>query len=239
MAIKSLSGGILFEGAGRAVRGALEESAARGLCLEGANLRGGKLAQASCDGLRAAYSCFWGADLAGADMGEADLRFCDFRKANLAGICFAGSNLTGADFHGAYMADAIFEGAVLKDTRFSCPSLWSCDLDGVRDMRGLTYSHHGEVEIKLTRPPLVLHGAGKRMVAFEEYILWGAALYPYHDLPGGLMACLENIGRTPLWRAAAQARSRNANSPMLKRESRAFDIKSFLSLIGQKCPQNL
>ncbi len=194
MIIRNTHGKVIAHSDQKTLRRALEYSVSQGMDLSSADFRGTKLARASLDGMRAQGACFWGADLEGCDLGLADLRMADMRRASLKDCCLAESDLTGADLRGAFFSNTLFEGSILDGVKISCPSIWSCDLQNVSSMRGLVYSHKGEVDITLGRPPIVIRGLSQRLVLLPGFCLWGSGIYPVHDMPADLVHALKSTG---------------------------------------------
>lgn len=205
MIIRNINGAVITHSDERTLRRAAEQCVAQKLDLSGADFRGEKLVKASLDGARAKGACFWGADLTGSDLGIADLRGADMRRASLKECCLAESDLSGADLRGAYFSNTLLDGAILDGARISCPSVWSCDLQTVSSMCGLVYSHKGEVDIVLNRPPLVLRGLPQRLVLLPGFCLWGSRIYTADDMPADLRramksanAAMTNMLRRPM-----------------------------------------
>lgn len=173
MIIKSIKGKTLYKSSRKSLRSALEDCARKGIDISGANLRRAALSGARLDGLKAQGACFWGADLAGADLAASDLSGADLRAANLKDCCLSGSHMNGADLSGAYFSQTLFAGAVLEKAIITCPSFWNCDLHLAKSLKGLRYCHLGESEVILKTSPLVVRDATRRIVAGQDFCLWG------------------------------------------------------------------
>jgi hypothetical protein len=182
MFIKSIDGFVLYETAAKTMRRALEEAISSNIDLNGADLRKTSLRQASLDGLKAKDACLWGADLTGADITMADLSGCDLRNACLENACLAHSNLTGAHLEGAFFSKALLEGADLSNIRFSCASLFDCDLRLVQSLNGATFVPDGEVEVALRSCPVVIKGLPQNLVIMENECLQGGELLRRNDM---------------------------------------------------------
>ena len=205
MIIKSITGSVLFEGRAAGIRKTLEYCANADISMEGADLRKAGLSRAGLDNIRLRGACLWGANLSGADMGYADLRGCDLRQSDLLNVCFSHSDLRGADLRGALFGHTLFDGAALEDIKVSCPTFWDCDFTEASSFSRVSYSHQGEIEIMLYRPPLVVRGLAQRLVLFEGGLcLWGSGLYMAHSMPPVLQKAFYHLvseigGFPPRW----------------------------------------
>lgn len=173
MIIKSIKGETLYKSSRKSLRAALEYCARKGIDISGANLRRAALSGARLDGLKAQGACFWGADLSGADLAASDLSAADLRAANLKDCVLSDSHMNGADLSGAYFSQTHFDGAVLEKAIVTCPSFWNCDLHLAKSLKGLRYCHLGESEVILKTSPLVVRDATRRIVAGNDFCLWG------------------------------------------------------------------
>ncbi len=162
MYIKSLSGNILFEGSFKTLRRCVEAAISDKVDLADANLRGanlryGKLDEASLNG-----ACLWGADLTHADCAGSTMKKTDFRATNLKDACLAESDLSDADFRGSYFENTIIRAAIFDRAQFSCPSVFSCDFSEAKHFNDAIYWHLGETACALPakpgiiRPPVTL-----------------------------------------------------------------------------------
>ncbi len=219
MIICSLSGKKLFETRHKTVKNTLEEVVERNIDLSYADLRNCKITDASLDGMIAPGASFWGTDFGGSDIGYAILHGADLRCANLSDCCFAHSNLTGANMNGAQFSRTIVEGAVLDRARVSCPSFWECDLQTAQSMIGLVYSHLGEDEIALEKPPVIIKGMGSPFVLHGDTCLWGSVFFNGKDMPPVLYESLSSICATIERMVNSGTSSHNAKYPMPKKES--------------------
>lgn len=186
MYLKSVSGETLFKSSHITIREAVEEAVAEGVCLKGINLRKAKLQGAQLDMAKMTDACFWGADLTSADMSDGCFDSADFRTAILKDACLAEGSFIDVNFHGAHCSQMIIDGADFSNTRFSCPSIFSCDLGGVSCLEGAIYSHHGEVDCALSSAPIIIKGLNQPVVIMRRDILIGAD----HKKMGG-SACRE------------------------------------------------
>ena len=215
MIIKSIDGKTIVKTSHRTIRKTVEWCVSEGIGLHSADLRKARLSQASLDGLKARGACFWGADFSGADMGFADLRRADLRCANLEKTCLAESDLEKADLQGAYFAGALLEGVNMEKAVVSCPSVWGCNMQDAASLEGLIYRHRGEMDIVLSRPPLIVRGLGKRLAVFDGACLWGADLYRAGEMPLAAQRALFSA-RTAIEKAMQCDISRPANKPIRK-----------------------
>lgn len=176
MFLKSTTGKILYEGQFSSVRKGVERAIEDHCILDGIDLRKANLAGASMDGARMRGACFWGANLGKADMSEGDFEGADFRTANLLDTCLAESNCHEANFSGAYFSRTIVIAADLSETVFSCPSIFSVDLQEAETLRGAVYNHLGETECDLSHAPLIIRGLQKPLVFMDDSVLVGTTI---------------------------------------------------------------
>lgn len=216
MIIKSINGKILCETRYKTPRGALEYCAEEGINLSFADLRGMKLSRASIDGVILRGACLWGVCLEGADIGYADLSGADLRNASLKDTCLSGSDLRGADLRGAYCSGTLFEDAGIDGMIASCPSLWQCDLALAAPFRVFTYLHKGEETLSVQAVPLVIDGAGGRLVVIGENVLCGHTLRVLSDLPLALQKAVFALRAAQQQEKTAFIRFENAKMPIPK-----------------------
>jgi uncharacterized protein YjbI with pentapeptide repeats len=186
MYLKSVSGETLFKSSHITIKEAVEEAVAEGVCLKSINLRKAKLEGAQIDMAKMPGACFWGADLTSADMSDGCFDEADFRTATLKDSCLSEGSFIGANFHGAHCSQMLIDGTNFSNTRFSCPSIFSCDLGSVSDLGGAIYSHHGEVDCLLSSAPIIIRGLDQPVVIMGQDILIGSE----HNKMGG-SACHE------------------------------------------------
>lgn len=216
MIIKSLSGKTIYQSEKRTIKAALEEGIRNNVDFSHADFRHAKLSNGCCDGLIARDACFWGADLANANIGFADLRDADMRCANLKDCCLADSHLAGADLRGAYFSQTIVDAAVLDGILASCPSFWSLDLAAAASFKGAVFCHKGERDIVLRRLPWIVDGPGQRLVIHENQCLLGAEFYDGGLMPLALEQSLSHL-RVVADRLLRGSISHNAFRPIPKR----------------------
>lgn len=163
MRLISVCGDTLYKSSYITIKESVEEAVSEGVVLNNINLRGTKLCGARLDMAKMDGACLWGADLTGANMSDGSFKGADFRTAILKDTCLADSVCTDANFHGAYFSKTLFNGTELSTTRFSCPSLFSCDLTQVQSLKNAIFSHQ----------PIVIHGLSQRVVIMDEDLLIG------------------------------------------------------------------
>ena len=186
MYLKSVSGETLFKSSHVTIKEAVEEAVAEGGRLDGINLRKAKLQGAKFDMAKMSGACFWGADLTGADMRDGCFDDADFRTTILKDACLSEGSFIDTNFHGAHCSQMLIDGVNFSNARFSCPSIFSCDLSSVSHLDGAIYSHHGEVDCPLSSAPIIIKGLNQPVVIMEKDILIGAE----HNKMGG-SACHE------------------------------------------------
>ena len=197
MIIRNINGAVIAHSDEKTLRRAAEYCVMQNMDLSGADFRGGRLRGAALDGMRGKDACFWSADLTNSDLGLADLR-------------------------GAYFSSTILEGAVLDGAKISCPSFWSCDLQNIKSMHGLIYSHRGEVDISLNRPPLVVRGLPQRLVLLPGFCLWGSWIYPAGDMPADLRHALKSAGASMTDMLRRSVRNAKPHIPKINGAEAAF-----------------
>ncbi len=182
MIIYSIKGKKIYDSKAKTIRGAIEEAVANNIDLTGADLRKANLKNASLDGLKAPKSCFWGANLACADMAGADLDGSDLRNTALGGACLAHTSLQKTDLQGAYFSHTILENANLGGAKISCISFFDCDLRSVGNLRDATFVHWGEEEIELESPPIVIKGLPQNIILAGHACIRGAEILDWGDM---------------------------------------------------------
>lgn len=215
MIIRDTEGRPLVKTDHKTIRQTLEWCVAEGVYLPGADLRKAKLSQACLDGLQARGCSLWGADLSGADIGYSDLRHADLRCAMFKDTCLVQSDLSAADLRGAYFSCTLLDEARLDGATVSCPSFWDCDLQNLRSMMGLVYSHLGEDSVTLSTFPVVIKGFSKRLVMFETHGLWGNDLCAAGEWPQEAERALFSA-KTIAERVMRRNILHAANKPILK-----------------------
>ncbi|NCO03632.1 MAG: pentapeptide repeat-containing protein [Alphaproteobacteria bacterium] len=173
MRLISVCGDTLFKSSYITIKESVEEAVSEGASLHNINLRGAKLSGARLDMAKMNHACLWGADLTGADMSDGLFKGADFRTAILKDTCLADSDCGGANFHGAYFSRTILNGTHLSQSKFSCPSLFSCDLSHVQTLRGAVFCHQGEIDCPMDHPPIVIHGLHQPIVIMGHDLLIG------------------------------------------------------------------
>ncbi|HPD82776.1 MAG: pentapeptide repeat-containing protein [Alphaproteobacteria bacterium] len=109
-------------------------------------------------------------------MSEGNFQNADFRTANFLDTCLVEADCEGANFEGAYFSRTLFTYANLCKTQFSCPSLFTIDLAGVKTLEGAVYSHLGEVDCDLSHAPLIIRGLHKPLIFMDDYTIIGAEI---------------------------------------------------------------
>lgn len=174
MRLQSVSGETLFKSSHVTVKESVEEAVSEGVCLDGINLRKAKLSGAQLDMAKMKNACFWGADLTGADMSDGCFDGADFRTAILKDSCVSEASFIHSNFHGAYCSQMLVAGADFKKALFSCPSIFSCDLEATACLKGAVYSHHGEIDCPLSHAPIIIKGLKQPVVIMGQDILIGS-----------------------------------------------------------------
>ena len=174
MRLKSVCGDTLFKSSHVTIKESVEEAVAEGVCLDFINLRKANLVGAQIDMAKMHGACLWGADLTGADMSYGCFDGADFRTAILKDACISEGSFLNSNFHGAYCSQMLVDGADLSGTKFSCPSIFSCDLSLSKSLSGAVYSHHGEVDCALSRAPIIIRGLDQPVVIMGNDILIGS-----------------------------------------------------------------
>lgn len=178
MIIRSIQGSILYKSDKISFKAALEQAVKRGVDLSHGDFRGQKLYRAHLDGIIAPGACLWGSDCRGADMAGADLRDADLRNINFKDACLAESNLEGANLSGSFFNNTIFRGTNMGSIIFSCPSLFSCDLEEAFNFHHAIYCHKGECDIVLDHAPITVRGLRRgRIIIMGDYFLWQGDLF--------------------------------------------------------------
>lgn len=181
MYLKSVRGDTLFKSSYVTIKESVEEAVSEGVCLDYINLRKANLVGAHMDMAKMHGACLWGADLTSADMSDGCFDDADFRTVILKDACISDGSFINANFHGAYCSQMLVDGADLSGSKFSCPSIFSCDLVSAKSLKNSTYSHHGEIDCPLSDPPIVIRGLDKQVVIMGSDILVGAD----HEKIGG------------------------------------------------------
>lgn len=215
MIVKSVTGKILVETGHKSMRQTLEWCAREGVDLSGADLRKAKLSHASLDGLMVRDACLWGVDLTSSDIGFSDIREADLRCAMLKDTCLAESDLTGADLRGAYFSSTILDDARFDRALVSCPSFWDCDLQNMRSMEALVYSHLGEESLTPSAFPVVVKGLSRRLVLLGSHGIWGNELYKAGDWPLEAQRALFKA-KALIEKTMSGCHSQSAKKPMRK-----------------------
>jgi uncharacterized protein YjbI with pentapeptide repeats len=176
MYLKSIEGTVLFEGRFHSIKQGLEMAVADKVDLKGVNLRRANLKNALLDGAKLEKACLWGACLTNADMSNCALSGADFRAANMKDACLAEADCSKVDFSGAYFSRTIIRHADLSGTRYSCPSIFTLDLNEANSLKRSVYSHRGEVDCDISRAPVIVRGLEKPLVFMDDKILIGTQL---------------------------------------------------------------
>ncbi|MAZ75955.1 MAG: hypothetical protein CMH31_01485 [Micavibrio sp.] len=174
MRLQSVCGDTLFKSSHLTIKESVEEAISEGVCLDGINLRKANLSGARLDMAKMPNACFWGADLTGADMSDGCFDGADFRTAVLKDACLSEGSFISANFHGAYCSQMLIDGADFTKARFSCPSIFSCDLSTTSHLDGAIYSHHGEIDCPLSNAPIIIKGLDQPVVIMGQDILIGS-----------------------------------------------------------------
>lgn len=173
MRILSVSGEALFKSSYITIKESVEEAVSEGIDLFNANLRKADLSGANLDMAQMKGACLWGANLTGTNMSDCELEGVDFRASILKDTCLSYSNCRSANFHGAYFSKTLIDGVDLSQAQFSCPSIFSCELQEAASLNDATYAHHGEIECSLSQAPLVIRGLEKPIIIMDNDILIG------------------------------------------------------------------
>ncbi len=169
-----ITGAHLYGGSFPDIRRAVEQAAADGVDLSGADLRHARLGNAALDGLVMRGARLDGANLAGANMSEARLDGTVFTGAALHNACLCLSGLTRCDFTAALFGATDITGARIDRSRFSTPSAFTLNFREAESFDGCLYFDEAMTPCPFSRPPLVISGLAKTIAVMDRHVLAGA-----------------------------------------------------------------
>lgn len=182
---------VIYQGAFRTMRQAVEAAIHDNVSLSYANLRGARLGNAALDGGDFRYSILENANMIGANLSEADFTGANMRGADLSLACLCESRMVDTDFTNTFFGVNLLTGAVIDNCVFTCPS--ALTLPFIEALAGRNiFSHEGKV-VTFTGAPVLISGLPKRVALFDTYILIGNTLYARQRTPVDIKTELERL----------------------------------------------